>query len=721
METSPELLKDFADRLARVAVTPDGRLANRMLRMAGLMAQPPTPAPEQSLTDNIGNRHRRPEADAGPPSPLRVGIWEGKEQGGRTYFARRMDKSGEWSLWANVGRIDPKGARRRVVLVGESVARGYLYDPQFTVAKALEMILWSRMGKEAVEVIDLARTNLGYEVKELAKSALLLEPDVVIIFAGNNLNAPFVPTDYEVPVLDTIIRKEGIAGLKRTVEDRLAHALRQLVEEVAAAYAARGVPLVWMVPEFNLNDWREPVANAPYLPEGVNEEWLMHREAAHAALRGGDFDAAARSAEKLVRLDRGVSAEGLYILAECSQREGALDEARDYLERARDSFIWDTSRSTSPRLYSVTRRVLREEVAKFGNELVDVPELFKEYLKGGLPDRRLFLDYCHLTAEGIRVAMAAAASRVLRLLRAGDVAWPALVDERVGPSPEVEAEASFLAAVHNAHWWQSYDLVHYYCLRAVRLSPAIAQVMTHFIDLQTRRAPMLMCRSAEQLARQASPLIQHYLLRHNNQQLDVELLEAVVSSMREAGVDAAGTLAQLRREEHSVTRGDVNLLDYYYGSAALQPQEVTWVQPGAAVQARSRRNHYYKAYSPASRFIFIGEAQAPVRLRITCRLPQLEFPEGTITVEVNTTAVGELTISRDWGTWDIDVGLDAMRDGVNEVVIRWPMPAFPGEKPLEAVVHSLTDQVLPEYFCSFGEIHSFVASDARPTGAAPPS
>lgn len=717
METSPELLKDFADRLARVAVTPDGRLATGMLRMAGLLAQPPTPAPEQSLTDNIGNRQRRRETSDGPPSPLRVGIWEGKEKNGRTYFTRRMDKSGEWNLWANVGRIDPKGARRRVVLVGESVARGYLYDPQFTVAKALEMILRSRMGKESVEVIDLARTNLGYEVTELAESALLLEPDVVIIFAGNNLNAPFVPTDYEVPVLDTVIRKEGIAGLKRTVEERLARELRQLVKGIATAYADRGVPLVWMVPEFNLSDWREPVGNAPYLPEGVNREWLTHREAARAALRDGDCEAAARSAGEMVQLDHGVSAEGLYILAECSRRAGALDEARDYLERARDAFIWDTSRSFSPRVYTLTRRVLREEATKFGAEVVDVPELFKEYLEGGLPDRRLFLDYCHLSAEGIRVSMAAAAARVLRLLKAGEVAWPALVDSRVGPTPEVEAEASFLAAVHNAHWWQSSDLLHYYCLRAVRLSPAIAQVMTHFIDLQTRRVPMLMCRSAEQLAMLASPLIQHYLLRHNNQQLDVQLLDAVVSSLREAGVDAGGQLAQLRREEHSVTRGDVNLLDYYYASAAIQPQEASWVQPGDTVYSRGRRNHYYTAYSPESRFVFIGEADAPVRFRLTCRLPRLELPEGSISVEVNTTAVGELMISRDWGTWEIDVGGDAMRDGVNEVTIRWPMPAFPGEKPLEVVALSLTDRVLPEYFCPFGEIHSFVASDARPPDA----
>lgn len=722
MEHPPELLKEFANRMARLAVSDEGTNLTRMLRLTGLLGHPARPTPEQSLTDNIGNREKPDGPPEGAASPPRVGIWEGKQENGKTYFARRMDMVGEWNFWANVGRIEPKEpGRRRVVLIGESVARGYLYDPQFTVAGALEMILQSQLGKGEVEVVDLARTNLGFEARELAISALHLEPDAVIIFSGNNWTLPYPPKSTEVAFIDAILREEGIPGLKRYAEGRLAEEVRGVVRDVAARYEARGVPLMWMVPEFNLGDWRDPLANAPHLAEGVNREWLSHWERSRHALRDRDYLAAGEAAQRMVELDQGVNVAGLYILAENSQREGDLEAARKYLELARDAVIWDSSRSVSPRPYTVTQQTLREEVAKTKGEVINVPQIFRDYLKGGIPGRRLFLDYCHLTTEGIQVAMAAAAARVLRHFKGAELPWRMLVDERVAPSREVEAEAAFLAAVHNAHWWQSYDLIHHYCLRAAQSSPGIAQVMTRFIDLQTRRAPMLMCKSAEQIAGLGSPLIQHYLLRYNNQQLDQQLLDGVVSALKKLGIDAGERLEQLRREEHSVAVKDTNLLDYYYGSAALQPQEVTWALPRHDVFVKSRLRHYYKAYSPESRFVFVGEAGLPVVLRLTCRLPNQRPARGTIHVEVNGRGQREVEVSGEWQTWDITVAGEVTRDGLNEVGIRWPVPTFPGTKALHGVADALIERTFPEFYCEFGDIHTFTVSDGRKAVASPPA
>lgn len=712
MERPPELLKDVADRLARTVVTEDGAQVARLLRLAGLLGNPSSPASERSLTDNIGSREGTSEASAESPRPLRIGIWEGEQVNGQTCFVRRQDMMGEWSFWANVGRIEAKGNRLRILLLGESVARGYLYDPLFNMAGALEEVLQSQLGEDSVEVIDLARTNLGHDLKELAVSALLLEPDAAIIFAGNNWNARYYsPHPYDRAALDAQMRRHGVPGLKRCFEERLAEQGRSGVEEIASLYQAKGVPLVWMVPEFNLGDWRDPVAIAPYLSRGANQEWLTLWDGAHVALRDGDFETAATLAKRMVQLDGGTTATGLYILAECSQRLGDLVACRRYLELARDATIWDCSRAISPRPYTVTQEVLREEAARCRNEVVDVPEVFKEYLDGGIPDRRLFLDYCHLTSEGIQVAVAAAASRVLRLLWGEDIHWRELVDRSVAPTREVEAEASFLAAVHNAHWAQSFDVVHHYCLRAIKLSPFVAQIMIRFLDLQTRHAPLMMCRSAEDIAMGGSELVQHYLLHHNRQQLDKTLFDAVVGALEGAGIDAGGQLNQLRREEHSVASRDTNLLDYYYVSSARQAQEETWLIP--QLQKLNEAKNYYTAYLSESKFFFVGDANRPVRLRLTCRLPETESDEGTISVEVNGGCLGDAAIGRQWSTWEIEVAGDEIRDGLNEVVIHWPTPTFPGDKLLESLIDRITDKTLPEFFCPFGEIYAFSASDRK--------
>jgi hypothetical protein len=712
MERPPESLKSLASRIAQVATSEDGRQMTRLLRVSGLLGQPLKPAVGQSLTGRPGNLDNKDRALS--PNSDCVGIWERKSENGKTYFARRMDKIQEWQYWANVVQIPPKSAKRRILLLGESVARGYLYDPQFTPAMALEEILQSQFGKSGVEVIDLARTNMGLEVRELARSALSLEPDAVVIFSGNNWGASFPPDVSKIPDIDAALRDQGVLGLKQYVEAELGCEVRRVVKDIASLYESKNVPVVWIIPEFNLLDWREPLTNAPHLTDGLNQEWVSHRLAAESALEDEDFGRASALAQKMVEIDQGVSATGLYILAQCSLRLNDLDAARRYLELARDAVIWDSSRSFTPRVYSVTQDTLRDEAGKYKNEIVDLPKVFKEYLKGGIPGRRLFLDYCHLTSEGIQIAMAVAARSVLRSLNGSDLPWEALSQKCISPTRGEEAEAFFLAALHNAHWWQSYDVVHHYCRRSVQLSPRIAQVMTPYMDIQNRRTtPMLMCKSAEQIAELGSPLMLRYLLRYSSQQLDTILLSAIVDSLKMVAKDARLRLEQLRREEHSITCGETNLLSYYYCSDAIQPQEAAWTMPVLEGSVRRKMANHYKAYWLESRFVFVGEEGRSVRLGLTCRLPDPGPSEGTIFIMVNGKRQAEIVISREWGTWDILVPGAVVRDGPNAIVIGWPMPKFASQRALDAVMDDLVKNRILELYSVFGEIDSFTVSDGQ--------
>ena len=707
MERPPERLKSFAARLAQVACAQDTPELVRMLRLGGLLGE----------SDKAAGRGTEKDETFGPtPHPDHIGIWERKIENGKECFVRRLDMMADWEFWwPKLGRIDKKGSKKRVVLIGEAVARGYLYDPEFTPSMALETILQPHF-KEGIEVIDLARTNLSHEIKHLAISALQLEPDITILFAGNNWGVAF-PGTSDIAQLDEALTKDGMPGVKRAAEMQITRIARRIVSEVAAAYESKGIPLVWIIPEFNLADWRDPITNPPHLGKDLNREWLSVWEQAKGALSDGDLQGAEELARKLMEIDHGLSAAGSYILAECCHRKNDIEGERKHLETARDSVCWDSSRRLLPRTYSITQQVIRDEAGKYKNQIVDSPALFKEYLKGEIPGRRLFLDYCHLSTEGIQVTMGAAASCVLRALQKREVPWYTLNVDHVTPTVETEAEASFLASILNGHWWQTHDLTRYYCARALSLSPHIAELMLSYIELQTRRIPPRIGGEAERRIHSiGSPLMHHFLLSLNEKRLDKVLLEAMVDALEEFGVNGREVLDRFRLE-HSAAFAETNLLEFYYLSSADQPQELAWVMRiSYKIYSPHFEPKFYRAFGAESKFIFVGTAGYPVRLCLTCRLPKTAKGEATISVGLNGALQTEMIVSRQWSTWEIDLAGDIVRDGLNEVTVRWPVPEFENSsEALERVVMNLFnfwELKFPNFFPVFGEIHSFTAGAA---------
>src|SRR5438552_567532 len=75
-----------------------------------------------------------------------IGIYIPKEIGGATWYYRkrykdRWQNSEKWKPFADIDHIPPKGSQKRIVLVGESVARGFFVDPGYTPAFVLETML----------------------------------------------------------------------------------------------------------------------------------------------------------------------------------------------------------------------------------------------------------------------------------------------------------------------------------------------------------------------------------------------------------------------------------------------------------------------------------------------------------------------------------------------------------------------------------------------------
>jgi hypothetical protein len=170
---------------------------------------------------------------------------------------------------------------------------------------------------------------------------------------------------------------------------------------------------------------------------------------------------------------------------------------------------------------------------------------------------------------------------------------------------------------------------------------------------------------------------------------------AIVTGLRGIGVEPPFRLDDLWRTEHGPRHGPVDLLDYYYLSAARQSHEVEWVR----FDSLTRDRDYFTAYSPVSRFALIADERLPVVLDITWRIPHAAGTEETVAMRINGQPIGALAGGPGWTRHEIAVPDGVLRDGVNEIALEWPTPTFRGEGAAFAAI--------PELYCSYGDVHTF--------------
>lgn len=644
-----------------------------------------------------------PKKPADTPVKLRVGTWEATEEANGLRSFVRVNAGDPWHLWANVQKIPPKGLRRRVVLVGESVARGHLFHPRFTPAQALQQIMNAACGAAKIEVVDLARTDLLHDhLQALISQALHLEPDALVIFAGNNW-FPFHKASEE-QLLDMVsaLRHTGSwHGVKEACESFLIANTKQtlcLLEEVVRK---RGIPVVFVLPEFNLADWITECDCPPLLDSEQTEEWLRARREAEQLLKGDDWEKAEHLGERLLQLDQGTTAAGPNILAEVSRKRGAHEAARKFLEMARDAAVSWPVRQT-PRCASVIQQTIREEAAARGIHLVDLPREFTSHLGGEAADRRLFLDYCHLTLEGIRISMALTAETLLPLLKYPVKSGKELaqVDMRVGAN--VSAGAHFLAAIYNGNWGQKMDVVRHHVRKALEFDSSIARMMQLFLDFHVRRVPSSLCRSFEQLweSPHAPAIIALYNDSTSGKFLNPNLVNAMSDVLEETGIPTRSQIESLIIKEHGLKNRAVNLVNTLYSTGSHSRFLV------------DLRPEFYKATAQNTIFPLVCDKPEPLNFSVTMKVPNVSADQ-TISLRLNGSLVTEVAATGGWTTTTCSVPAGLVHAGLNQVEIDWPMPGSSDAKQKEHVAECLEAGELVEITPMFGLIHSFRVSAER--------
>ena len=366
----------------------------------------------QILQSEADYRHEtpRPEPAPQPSGPGPVSIWSPSQENGAWVFRRPkpLPLGDHFAAREVIPAKAPSGSKR-LCFFGESVAAGYLYAPHLTPAAVLQHQLNQLEGHGAYDVVDLARTNETLDTLLLTvQQSLQLEPDLLVIFAGNNWNlletpeaSPYAPSPEARLSFAANAKRDGLVGAIDAAGHQLAHKASRALDHLAEI--AGEIPVTLMVPEVNLLDWPsyQPVSWRP--GDGV-ARWYDLYDQALAFLDSQEWHAALDAAMAMLAIDDGTCPTTFRLIARARLGSGATAKAIEACQAEVDSAYYAAiCFLEAPRANSLARGLLHRKAQQHGFGVVDLREVFAR--AGFLPGNDLFADYCHLTAKGMHVAM----------------------------------------------------------------------------------------------------------------------------------------------------------------------------------------------------------------------------------------------------------------------------------------------------------------------------
>jgi len=590
----------------------------------------------------------------------------------------------------------------RVCLFGESMAAGFPLAPAYSPAIVLEALLRSAAPDRRVELIDLSRPNMGpSEQLGVCEAARQLSPDVFVFMTGNNwyYGLPVEPT--APPAARAHYAHElshgGPQRLAASFRAALASRARVMLRVFAeTARAARAQALVIIPPVNHAWERRDP---PPWLHGDALDRWLLCLAAAERHLALGDVEGALREAADMEALAAGLSSTPQRLMARAHLLAGRPAEARAASLRAVDASNWHNYVWALPQVPTYVADLMRTEASELGYTCIDLDALFGEHTASPFLDFRMFYDHCHLSVEGIRVAMCAVASKILFQWMERDYPWRSLLPAAPEPTPLCAASAAFQAA----HWASQFFLSpeeHELELRlrtqlraAVAADRLVLETLAHGLRLKgLSAAPELVAQFPIAtrmpgagnilLSRRLNPAMfaasLHILREHGNPDVDA-IVEHVIATYEAAFRDGLDI-------SHS------RFCEWFWERT---PRDVhdPWERHGAP---------FYRAYFAESRFAFLAGATRPLDFEVVAR----SRAHGTASLLVNGEAVATLALGAGWQTFRGSLAPQQLRHGLNRVRIVWPTSNLDADAALAEVRRRFGLGADADLFPIFGEIYA---------------
>lgn len=329
---------------------------------------------------------------------------------------------------------------RRIFILGGSAAKGWPGSADAAFSGYMQRAL-DKTAPGRFEIINAAAMSYGsHRVRDLLQDVLRLEPDLIVIWSGNNeyIEHNELPTFVRSAVLGRVQRilrhsglyralrlglqaaapnlfvrlqgaddltdlrriplvRRGMMGRSATSDRRILDNFRATLQAMAGLIREHGVIGVLCTVPVNLVDW----APANLRPEIGNADlarrWFTLQNLAVQAWAKGDYREAEEISQQLLAMTPAY-ALGHYLLADSLRHQRQIDEARREYALACDLDNRPIRAITS------FQEVIREIADKERMVLADLQLAFEDNSEDKLPGLRLFLDYVHPNEAGRKLA-----------------------------------------------------------------------------------------------------------------------------------------------------------------------------------------------------------------------------------------------------------------------------------------------------------------------------
>lgn len=394
-----------------------------------------------------------------------------KRNGHQVYVRTRY----HWIPMEGTFRARKEPGTYRVFCLGGSAAMGWPHEAGDAYPALLRRKLRKLLPGRRVEVLNVGgNTYASYRVKVVFDEIVEYEPDLILIYSGNNefLEQGVYGTRLPVPWrhsaalrivsaalpgrggtfdvggygVESVARTRmnfafGVASVLRRDPEQFQLVRNQYRHHIATMVRTareRGIDVMLLTVPVNLADWR-PNVSANSVDGPQRRAWQASYRKGVFALEGGRPDEAIEALRAALELDEQHAATW-YSLGRALRARGRDPEALTAFETAVEHDAYP--------FRSLFNEDLREIAAAEDVQVVDLVAMFARHSPGGLVGLDQFVDYVHPTvASNERIAHAIVERLVEREALPGQVKAEDLARVRIPIAPDVEEGLSALVGL----------------------------------------------------------------------------------------------------------------------------------------------------------------------------------------------------------------------------------------------------------------------------------